>query len=191
MIAWNWVRLAALFWLYLYSIGNNGTPYELSAGTRWECATFLPLLSVHSLLYNTHPDLALQLAVFPLMIKRMAGRFGSHLGHHKSFEQIPEQIVPPSPSSAQSISASLLSQYDHRGSISTQRTSASEWSKRGDSMDIAETENLERVVRQPRGMYRLSDFIIQRTLGTGSFGRVHLGMQFVPCTLCSMLTSVT
>lgn len=58
-------------------------------------------------------------------------------------------------------------------------------------MDIAETENLERVVRQPRGMYRLSDFIIQRTLGTGSFGRVHLGMQFVPCTLCSMLTSVT
>lgn len=30
--------------------------------------------------------------------------------------------------------------------------------------------------RRPKGHYRLTDFIIQRTLGTGSFGRVHLGM---------------
>ena len=29
---------------------------------------------------------------------------------------------------------------------------------------------------RPKGAYRLADFIIQRTLGTGSFGRVHLGM---------------
>lgn len=28
---------------------------------------------------------------------------------------------------------------------------------------------------RPKGSYRLSDFIIQRTLGTGSFGTVHLG----------------
>lgn len=28
---------------------------------------------------------------------------------------------------------------------------------------------------RPKGSYRLADFIIQRTLGTGSFGRVHLG----------------
>ena len=28
---------------------------------------------------------------------------------------------------------------------------------------------------RPKGLYRLSDFIIQRTLGTGSFGTVHLG----------------
>jgi protein kinase A len=28
---------------------------------------------------------------------------------------------------------------------------------------------------RPKGAYRLADFIIQRTLGTGSFGRVHLG----------------
>jgi len=27
---------------------------------------------------------------------------------------------------------------------------------------------------RPKGTYRLADFIIQRTLGTGSFGRVHL-----------------
>jgi protein kinase A len=32
-----------------------------------------------------------------------------------------------------------------------------------------------KLVRRPRGVYRLTDFIIQRTLGTGSFGRVHLG----------------
>lgn len=30
-------------------------------------------------------------------------------------------------------------------------------------------------VRRQTGSYRLSDFIIHRTLGTGSFGRVHLG----------------
>lgn len=30
-------------------------------------------------------------------------------------------------------------------------------------------------VRRSKGSYRLTDFIIQRTLGTGSFGRVHLG----------------
>lgn len=30
------------------------------------------------------------------------------------------------------------------------------------------------VVRQTKGKYTLSDFTIQRTLGTGSFGRVHL-----------------
>ncbi|KAG1793742.1 kinase-like domain-containing protein, partial [Suillus subaureus] len=28
--------------------------------------------------------------------------------------------------------------------------------------------------RGPKASYRLTDFIIQRTLGTGSFGRVHL-----------------
>ena len=35
---------------------------------------------------------------------------------------------------------------------------------------------IERVAKRPKGSYRLTDFIIQRTLGTGSFGRVHLGM---------------
>jgi protein kinase A len=35
---------------------------------------------------------------------------------------------------------------------------------------------IERVAKRPKGSYRLSDFIVQRTLGTGSFGRVHLGM---------------
>lgn len=61
--------------------------------------------------------------------------------------------------------------YDHRGSISTDRTSA--------SMEESEENVPTTRVRNPiraKGIYRLSDFIIQRTLGTGSFGRVHLGM---------------
>lgn len=33
---------------------------------------------------------------------------------------------------------------------------------------------VQRTVKRPKGQYRLSDFIVQRTLGTGSFGRVHL-----------------
>lgn len=33
--------------------------------------------------------------------------------------------------------------------------------------------------RRTKGHYRLTDFIIQRTLGTGSFGRVHLGVTYI------------
>lgn len=50
-------------------------------------------------------------------------------------------------------------------------------------MDVVEPEQVvTRVVRtitKPKGSYRLSDFIIQRTLGTGSFGRVHLGAPII------------
>lgn len=45
-------------------------------------------------------------------------------------------------------------------------------------MDIVESEPEPKIVRsvqRQKGSYRLTDFIIQRTLGTGSFGRVHLG----------------
>ncbi|KAJ8517523.1 hypothetical protein ONZ45_g5314 [Pleurotus djamor] len=68
--------------------------------------------------------------------------------------------------------------FDHRGSISTERTSLSEWSsKRGDSLDMLPEEDVvekPKLVKKTRGSYKLSDFLIQRTLGTGSFGRVHL-----------------
>jgi hypothetical protein len=65
--------------------------------------------------------------------------------------------------------------YDHRGSISTDRTSA--------SMDDSEfasapAQRVRKSIRA-RGTYRLNDFIIQRTLGTGSFGRVHLGVYYI------------
>lgn len=50
-------------------------------------------------------------------------------------------------------------------------------------MDTVEEEfkstsvvRVPQAVNKPKGSYRLEDFIIQRTLGTGSFGRVHLGM---------------
>jgi hypothetical protein len=67
--------------------------------------------------------------------------------------------------------------YDHRGSISTDRTSAS-------MEDSAYTSVPAQRVRKPiraKGTYRLDDFIIQRTLGTGSFGRVHLGVYYIFC----------
>ncbi|KAI0067576.1 kinase-like protein [Artomyces pyxidatus] len=62
---------------------------------------------------------------------------------------------------------------DHRGSISTQRTSESESSKQVDA-DEARASEKSPHQRRPKGTYRLTDFIFQRTLGTGSFGRVHL-----------------
>ncbi|KAL0570275.1 cAMP-dependent protein kinase catalytic subunit [Marasmius crinis-equi] len=97
------------------------------------------------------------------MLKRMASKF--HINGHKD--------LLDNGSSVSSNASSLLAHYDHRGSISTQRTSISDWSKRGESFDYA-----DHVIQQTgsaKGTYRLSDFIIQRTLGTGSFGRVHLG----------------
>lgn len=126
-----------------------------------------------------------------ISLKRMTDRFGArsreeHLADinldAKSVPDVPP--IPPFP-------------YDHRASISTQTTSSSgertssgsEWSKRGDSLslDIIDERPLPalpipsvlpvvpRVVSRPKGCYKLADFIIHRTLGTGSFGRVHLG----------------
>jgi protein kinase A len=37
------------------------------------------------------------------------------------------------------------------------------------------------VAKRQKGTYRLTDFIFQRTLGTGSFGRVHLGELDASC----------
>ena len=65
-------------------------------------------------------------------------------------------------------------------------------------MDIAEPEReaemgeekpqvVPAIVRKQKGTYRLSDFIIQRTLGTGSFGRVHLGEWSSERSTCHIL----
>ena len=92
----------------------------------------------------------------------------------------------PSPSLS-STQSTALSSAGPRPSISTERTSVSGWrgsknsaaqGKLADSMDVdAPSEPIVPLqVRRQTGSYRLSDFIIHRTLGTGSFGRVHLGV---------------
>ena len=120
-----------------------------------------------------------------LSIRRMAGKFGSHLGHPKIIEEEPstsdyEEQLPPTPISS---SYSSSSQSDYRRSISTTRTSISGWSGKweGSLERVEEGPKLlaQRVVKRSTGSYRLSDFIVQRTLGTGSFGRVHLGTSLV------------
>lgn len=67
--------------------------------------------------------------------------------------------------------AALPYYTEHRASISTQRTSLSEWSKREDSMESTRSA----LQKRPKATYSIQDFVIHRTLGTGSFGRVHLG----------------
>ncbi|KAG1903308.1 kinase-like domain-containing protein [Suillus fuscotomentosus] len=102
------------------------------------------------------------------MIKRMADKIGQFGQSQKQSSQ-PELANLPYTSMSHSIS--VAADY-HRGSISTQRTSSSEWTQQENNLE-AKTFSLPRVSR-PKASYRLSDFIIQRTLGTGSFGRVHL-----------------
>ena len=101
------------------------------------------------------------------------------LGHLTHGHQKPPQPQQPQqqqqPISGLPLTVPTHTHLEHRGSISTQRTSES--SKRGESVD--ETRPLAESVfpyqRRAKGTYRLSDFYFQRTLGTGSFGRVHLG----------------
>ena len=117
------------------------------------------------------------------MIKRMTDKIG-HFGHPKQSSPRGLASLPYTPSHAL-VDISAAADY-HRGSISTERTSSSEWSKRGDSFE-SEPLPLPRVSSRPKASYRLSDFIIQRTLGTGSFGRVHLGMDIYTC-YCAIIS---
>ncbi len=114
------------------------------------------------------------------MIRRMTDKLG-HLthSHQKSQQQ---------PLSALHLPSTTHTHIEHRGSISTQRTSES--SKRGECLDDAPLADQSFPhQRRQKGTYRLSDFYFQRTLGTGSFGRVHLG-QFPPFPPLSLLPSV-
>jgi protein kinase A len=116
----------------------------------------------------------LSISLPPLMLKRMTSKL--HLGGSKSSTQYlpPTPVTPPSTPSTSTCANSLL---DYRGSISTARTSTSDWSKRGSSLESFDSSLVlqNSIITRPKGTYRLSDFTIQRTLGTGSFGRVHLG----------------
>ena len=111
------------------------------------------------------------------MIKRMASKL--HIGHHRVIDSSDASSASSSYTSALSGSTLSLS-LEHRASISTERTSLHEWVKtQNEVLQQAQrpiqTEEAALQVRRSKGSYRLSDFIIQRTLGTGSFGRVHLG----------------
>jgi protein kinase A len=110
------------------------------------------------------------------MLKRMASKFSAHLSSIR--KPVPKDAIPiPEISSASSSTLSdipTMPVCDYRGSISTDRTSASQ----DDTEEIIDTKRV-RFPQRPKGTYRLSDFIIQRTLGTGSFGRVHLGVYYV------------
>jgi protein kinase A len=101
------------------------------------------------------------------MIRRMTDKLG-HLAHgHQKTTQQQQQGLP--------LPVSTHTRLEHRGSISTQRTSES--SKRGESVDDTRLidDSTFPYQRRAKGTYRLADFLFQRTLGTGSFGRVHLG----------------
>lgn len=106
------------------------------------------------------------------MIRRMTDKLG-HLTH--GHPKPPQQQQLPQSIQHLPLPVTTLSHLEHRGSVSTQRTSES--SKRGESVDDTRPmdESAFPYQRRQKGTYRLSDFYFQRTLGTGSFGRVHLG----------------
>ncbi|CAL1712067.1 unnamed protein product [Somion occarium] len=80
---------------------------------------------------------------------------------------------PSSPSPSSSMNSSLpYSSLEQRSSISTQRTSLTNWGK--GQIEVPEIPRIPGGIQRPKGSYRLTDFLILRTLGTGSFGRVHL-----------------
>jgi len=95
-----------------------------------------------------------------------------HVSRKGSNEPDTAPALPPSP--AHSIRSSMTL-YDQGDCISTERMSTTR-------EEPVEFESEAPIVvelpkpRRPKGHYRLNDFIMQRTLGTGSFGRVHLGM---------------
>lgn len=107
------------------------------------------------------------------VLKRMTDKF-SHLGLQSnksaSAGSSPSLYVPGSGSRHPSVTNVLYS-TDHRGSISTEATS----SKSIATTDVTEGSSFPRKVAREKGTYKLNDFIIHRTLGMGSFGRVHLG----------------
>ncbi|TFY82996.1 hypothetical protein EWM64_g1018 [Hericium alpestre] len=100
------------------------------------------------------------------MIRRMTGKLGHLAPGHQKPAQVQQQVPLP---------AGLTPEY--RGSISTERTSESESSKNAEVVD-ERRRGLDMPAfphqRRQKGTYRLTDFYFQRTLGTGSFGRVHL-----------------
>jgi hypothetical protein len=97
------------------------------------------------------------------MISRMAEKIQKiHTFAHHQHSSLHSQSSPTSPSLAPS--------------ITTARTSFS------DECDVSSPNSMQSFSSIPVAQ-KLSDFVIQRTLGTGSFGRVHLGMHLSTISL--------
>jgi protein kinase A len=103
----------------------------------------------------------------------MASKINAHV--HGLHKPLANENPLPSPASTHS-HITDAAMYDHRGSISTDRTSES--MSMDDTGELLQTKR-KRTPQRPKGTYRLNDFLIHRTLGTGSFGRVHLGQCLV------------
>ncbi|KAF8627705.1 hypothetical protein AX15_004288 [Amanita polypyramis BW_CC] len=106
------------------------------------------------------------------MIRRMADKL--HIGHHKPCTDLHSQLASLA-TSPDKPSAMLSPISEKRGSISTQHTSASDITDNASNGEASTLLMLaQQCVTRPKGSYCLADFIIYRTLGMGSFGRVHL-----------------
>lgn len=129
----------------------------------------MPLFSLHAPHHDRdHPHLS---PPTRMLLKKMTNRL-SNMRTSRTPEAGPSSISP-SPSM---VSSYMSSSIEHRASLSTQRTSVTTWSK---NVEVPEIPRIPGAVNRPQGSYKLADFNIHRTLGTGSFGRVHLGESYV------------
>lgn len=138
-----------------------------------------------------HLSTALSALLFCIKLSGMYRRPSAvgHVNRKGSNEPDTAPALPPSP--VHSIRSSMTL-YDHGDCISTERISTTRVREQPVEFE-SETPIVVELPkpRQPKGHYRLNDFIMQRTLGTGSFGRVHLGMLLFSvgsnthATLCS------
>ena len=122
------------------------------------------------------------------MLRKMTDKINGALHSPKrdafSVQQQQHQLPVAPPTPTDSLATTLSVAHAHRPSISTQRTSLSE----AESSKQALHSDYDRDIamhdanppfpypKRDKGRYNYADFDFLRTLGTGSFGRVHLGM---------------
>ena len=87
----------------------------------------------------------------------------------------------PNTSGESSSGVTRLSRYASVSTLATSNAVSSDWyEEKMQESGIDENPEYDVEVRlpvsqRPRGRYSLNDFTLMRTVGTGSFGRVHLG----------------
>ena len=90
--------------------------------------------------------------------------------HIQQPQQAYQQQQPAQPQPSQQQNAASIQNLINQPSAQPQNPHDSAYMANG-AMEKPKTSN---PVRETKGKYTLSDFTINRTLGTGSFGRVHL-----------------